>query len=152
ALAVQAREENNPEKLVALLGACLHPVQDFYSHTNWVEPLPFHGVPGADGPGWSERGYGSNPTWFDIPADVRDEFKIYAADTSDREVGPTLSPSREGHFNHRAQGDWDADGNTSLKNARAKDWQGRPLFDKADETAFFPSRQWIEGLQALVTD
>jgi len=65
----EARLENNPQKADAVLGASLHEVQDFYAHTNWIEPAKGHG-PGADGPGLREQGFGTYPTWFDVPADM----------------------------------------------------------------------------------
>jgi hypothetical protein len=88
----EARDQNDPAKLLAVLGMSLHQVQDFYTHSNWVEPK---GRPGADGPGWRERGLGSSPTWFDVPAGVRDEAEIYASDSDGR----------------RAHGYWNTDGN-----------------------------------------
>jgi hypothetical protein len=140
-LARQARDENNPEKLVAVLGMSLHPVQDFYSHTNWVEPREGHGVLGADGPGWAERGYGSNPTWFDIPANVRGEFRVYAAEA--------LAP---GGLRQRIHGAWNQDGNANLTTGMAKDWPGRPLFDAGDMSAYFASVQWLEAVRLWVND
>ncbi len=135
-IARQARDENSPEKLDAIIGMSLHPVQDFYSHTNWTEPRAFHRIPGADGPGWSERGWGSNPTWFDIPASVRNEYRIYGAETP----------------GHREHGDWNADGNNSLVTGMAKDWPGRPLHAQAMMTAYFASRQWVEAIRSWVND
>ena len=58
-------------QLLGVLGISLHQVQDFYTHTNWIEPQRAGGaeVPlGSDGPGWQARGFGSGPTWFDVPA------------------------------------------------------------------------------------
>ena len=63
-------------QLLAVLGISLHQVQDFYTHTNWIEPQSAAGaeVPlGSDGPGWQARGFGSSPTWFDVPAAEREQ-------------------------------------------------------------------------------
>jgi hypothetical protein len=140
-IARQARDEGNPEKLVEIIGISLHQVQDFYAHSNWVEPLAGHGaVPGTDGPGWAERGYGSNPTWFDVPEAARNAAKVYSADTSD------------GSVKHRVHGDWSGDGNTGLVNTMAKDWAGRPLFPQADMTAYFATRQWLQAIRLWVND
>ena len=37
-IAREARDENDPAKLLTVLGVSLHQVQDFYTHTNWMEP------------------------------------------------------------------------------------------------------------------
>jgi hypothetical protein len=128
----EARDENDPAKLLTVLGVSLHQVQDFYTHTNWVEPET--GL-GAEGPGWKDRGFGSSPTWFDVPADKRDAVTIYTANT-------------QGHT--RQHGNWNTDGNTSLNTAMNKDWPGRPLYLPSATTAYFASRQWIEAVRSWV--
>ncbi len=50
-----AAREGNSTRVVALIGMSLHAVQDFYTHSNWVETRP--GFSGA----YSTR------TWFDFP-------------------------------------------------------------------------------------
>ncbi len=137
-LAREARDNNDPAELLAVLGISLHPLQDFYSHTNWIEPRSGHGdVPGADGPGWQERGFGSYPTWFDVPPEEREKVEIYGDAT----------PGHE-----RIHGLWNADGNKGLQSAVNKDWPGRPLYLKAAPTAYFASRQWIEAVRSWVND
>ena len=37
-IAREARDQNDPAKLLTVLGVSLHQVQDFYTHTNWMEP------------------------------------------------------------------------------------------------------------------
>ena len=54
----EARAQNDRAKLLAVLGMSLHQVQDFYTHTNWIEPVS--GL-GAEGPGWRSRGFGTQP-------------------------------------------------------------------------------------------
>jgi hypothetical protein len=133
-LARVARESNNPEMLLTVLGISLHQVQDFYSHTNWLEP---EGEPLRDGPGWAARGFGRTPTWFDVPAAVRNAEDLYAGGS------PRVA---------RSHGGWNADGNRDLKNANAKDWPGRPLYAEAHMTAYFATRQWVRAVRASVGD
>lgn len=135
-LAQEARHHDDPEELLAVLGISLHEVQDFYAHTNWVEPQSANGLPGADGPGWKERGFGSSPTWFDIPASARNAVTIY----SDESPG------------HRPHGYWNSDGNTSVRTAMNKDWPGRPYYLQAATTAYFATRQWVEAVRSWVGD
>ncbi len=135
-LAREARDRNDPEELLAVLGISLHELQDFYSHTNWVESRPGHGVPGSDGPGWQERGFGSNPTWFEVPPAERYKYTIY----SDELPGK------------RAHGYWNTDGNRSMASAMNKDWPGRPYYLQAATTAYFATRQWVEAVRLWVDD
>lgn len=132
-LVQEARDENDPAKLLTVLGMSLHQVQDFYSHTNWIEPQ--RGM-GTDGPGWPERGYGSTPTWFDVPVAAREGVPLYA----------------NGTHGHRPHGHWNGDGNTSLATAMAKDWPGRPLYLRSAVTAYFASRQWVQAVRSWVGD
>src|SRR5688572_11938243 len=70
---------NDAMGAVVVLGMTLHEVQDFYTHTNWVEPQGVRTSVGYSGPGWAATGtYGTNPTWFDVPATVRANFPIYS--------------------------------------------------------------------------
>jgi len=132
----EARLENNPQKADAVLGASLHEVQDFYAHTNWIEPAKGHG-PGADGPGLREQGFGTYPTWFDVPASERDKFTIYGDSTP-------------GHS--RTHGYWSTDGNTSLNSGMNKDSPPRPYYLEAAITAYFATRQWVEAARSWVND
>jgi PLAT/LH2 domain len=132
----EAREEDDPLTALTALGISLHKIQDFYAHTNWVESRRGHGASGSDGPGWQERGFGSNPTWFDVPAADRNAATIY----SDTSKG------------HRPHGYWNTDGNNSVRTGMNKDWAGRPYFMPAVTTAYFASRQWIETVRAMVDD
>lgn len=130
----EARDKNQPETLLAIIGMSLHQVQDFYSHTNWVEPT---GTAVAGGPGWEAKGMGGTPTWFDIPKAVRDAEDIYSAGSFKRV---------------RDHGSWKADGNITLGSSMAKDWPGRPLYTQAHTASYFASRQWVQGLKAYVAD
>jgi PLAT/LH2 domain-containing protein len=136
ALAQEARERNDPAELLAVLGISLHQLQDFYTHSNWVEARPGHGIAGSDGPGWQERGYGSYPTWFDLPANVRETSTIYADESQ----------------GHRLHGFWNSDGNNAIDTMMNKDWSGRPYYTPAAISAYFATRQWIEAVRAWVGD
>lgn len=59
----EARDRNDPLQALTALGISLHQVQDFYSHTNWVERTL---SPLSEGPDWATKGYGATPTWFDV--------------------------------------------------------------------------------------
>lgn len=133
-LARQARQSNDPEMLLTVLGISLHQVQDFYSHTNWLEP---EGEPFRDGPGWAARGFGRTPTWFDVPPAVRNAEDLYAGGS------PRVA---------RIHGGWNADGNRNLSTANAKDWPGRPFYAEAHMASYFATRQWVRAVRAHVGD
>jgi hypothetical protein len=130
----EAAAENDPAKLLTVLGVSLHQLQDFYTHTNWLEP---GGVLGGEGPDWAGQGFGSSPTWFDIPADKRDAVTIYTANT-------------QGH--PRQHGSWNSDRNRNLTKNMNKDWPGRPLWRESAISAYFASRQWIQAVRSWVGD
>ena len=130
----EARDENNPEKLLAVLGTSTHQIQDFYAHTNWVEPQT--GL-GADGPGWQEKGFGSYPTWYDVPASAREKTVIYGDSTP-------------GHS--RSHGFWSSDENRSLRTMMNKDSIPRPYYLPAAITAYYATRQWTQAVRSWVND
>jgi hypothetical protein len=119
--------------VLSALGVSLHSLQDFYTHSNWVEP---GGVPGAEGPTWEARGQGRTPTWYDLPKGVRDGAQIYTG----------RSPG------HRPHGAWHEDRNAHLGSGMNKDWSGRPLFVEAYQSAFFATRQWVRAVRAWLGD
>jgi hypothetical protein len=127
-----AAQRNDPLMVLAILGTTLHTVQDFYAHSNWVEPTNY-GVPG--GPGVSKLGYGSHPTWFDIPPEVR------ATLTGVKKVYTGV------HGVTRTHGNWRSNSNNSLRSGLNKDWPGRPKYEEAYITAYFASRQWIRAVR-----
>ena len=137
----------DPLQLLGVLGISLHQVQDFYTHTNWIEPQSAAGteVPlGSDGPGWQARGFGSSPTWFDVPTAEREKVTIYAAATAE---------------GRRTHGEWDGsdegvagDGNATLSGTMAKDWHGRPLYLQSAIAAYFATRQWVRAVRSWVAD
>ncbi len=134
-IAREARDKNDPQMLNAIIGMSLHQVQDFYSHTNWLEPAGAD--PARRGPGWEMQGWGRTPTWFDVVAPVRDAEDIYSAGSTGRT---------------RNHGGWNADGNKSLDFSMAKDWPGRPMYTEAHIASYFAARQWVQALRAHVAD
>jgi hypothetical protein len=127
----EAAAENDPQKALAVLGESLHQVQDFYAHSNWLERKPGFG---GDGPDWLEQGFGSYPTWFDVPASERAKFTIYGDSTP----------------GHRRHGDWNSDGNINLNSAMNKDSPPRPYYLEAAITAYFATRQWVQAAESWV--
>ncbi len=98
---------------------------------------------GSDGPGWQGRGFGSSPTWFDVPAAEREKVTI-SSPTADSE---------------RTHGEWDGsdkgvpgDGNRTLSGTMAKDWHGRPLYLQSAIAAYFATRQWLRAVRSWVAD
>ncbi len=134
ALATEARDRNDPDQLLSVIGISLHEVQDFYTHSNWVEPT---GDPGRSGPGWGSKGWGTTPTWFDLPPAIRSAERIYTAGST-------------GII--RDHGGWNADANANLNSSMAKDWAGRPLYTEAYTGAYFASRQWVQAIRTAVND
>jgi hypothetical protein len=128
-----AAARGNVEELLAAIGMTTHQVQDFYAHTNWVEPSS---PPAGDGPGWLARGQGNVPTWFDVPKAERDKVLV----TGDS------APGQRGH------GSWQEDKNENLKSATGKDWPGRPLNAEAQMAAYFGTRQWVRAIRTWVAD
>ena len=126
-------QTKDPLTVLTILGISTHAVQDFYSHTNWVETAGEYGSP--DGPGWSSR-YGSAPTYFDIDKSVRESKAIYSAV----------------HDVPRGHGKWQTNHNDSLQDGLNKDWPGRPLYEKAYLTAYFATRQWVRAARGWLGD
>ncbi len=130
----QAKQRQDPVQLLSAIGISLHGVQDFYTHSNWVEPA---NTPGFDGPGWKQRGYGDFPTWFDIPKGERDGSRIEVAN----------APG-----GHRKHGGWKDDNNESLTTADNKDTPGRPMYQQSYITSHFASRQWVQAMKLWLGD
>lgn len=61
--AQEAERRQDPAGLLSVLGASLHTVQDFYSHSNW-----------------SNLNWGGDATWFDVPAAEREAKAIRSVD------------------------------------------------------------------------
>lgn len=128
AAAADVRAARNPAEryrrmvyLAVLIGASLHPVQDFYSHSNWVELYPMQG------------GVYGTRTWFDTPAPsplLRTGL-----------VGPgnDMDPTRDSARDH---GGYDAGMN--------HDSYSRPRWSEAYVYAYSGSRQWLRAIRQWV--
>jgi hypothetical protein len=132
---------NDPLGVLSTIGASLHAVQDFYSHSNWVEDLRPNGL---GGPGIASLGYGSHPTFFDVPPDVRRTVLV-----GDRAVYTGVRGAPREHHGH-----WRSHmlprfppGRPTFEEALNKDWPGRPKFQDAYITAYFASRQWLRAMR-----
>jgi hypothetical protein len=124
-----AETRNDPLVVLAAIGMITHSLQDFYTHSNWVEdPNPEFG---RGGPGVARLGYGSHPTYFDVPPEVRRDLHVY--------TGVEGIPRDHGH--------WRSNGNTSLHEGLNKDSAGRPKFQEAYVTAYFATRQWVRAMR-----
>lgn len=124
-----AGRQNDPYQVMAVLGISLHSVQDFYTHSNWVEdPSPEEG---RGGPGVASLGYGETPTWFDVPPEVRRQLAVY--------TGVKGIPRGHGH--------WQSNKNRNLTDGLNKDWPGRPKYQEAYVSAYFATRQWIRAVR-----
>jgi hypothetical protein len=133
-----AAQRNDPLLVLAAVGITLHTVQDFYTHSNWVEDYrrPRGGIlDQGGGPGIKALGYGDTPTWFDVPPEVRRTL------TFDREVYTGVKNVRRGH------GHWRSNDNLNLRDGLNKDWPGRPKFEEAYITAYFATRQWVRAMR-----
>lgn len=128
-----AGEKQDPAGVMAILGASLHSVQDFYAHSNWVEDPSSE--PGRGGPGIARMGYGDFPTWFDVPGPVRETL------VGNKAVYTGVPGIPRGH------GHWRSNENTSLHDGLNKDHNGRPKYQEAYLTAYFATRQWIRGVR-----
>ena len=122
-------------QVLSVLGIGLHSLQDFYSHSNWIEQ---QGVSGADGTDWSKLTVGLTPTWFDVPKKTRDPLNVYIGEST-------------GH-KERPHGAWNTDGNRSTVKGLNKDWPGRIGYAGAFTTSYFATRQWVRGVRAALAD
>ena len=100
---------------------------------------------GSDGPGWQARGFGSSPTWFDVPAAEREKVTVYTAE----HARSTSASTASGTAATRAS---PSDGNTTLSGTMAKDWHGRPLYLQSAIAAYFATRQWLRAVRSWVAD
>lgn len=122
-------------QILTTIGMGLHQLQDFYSHSNWIEKK---GFPGVDGTDWSAFTVGLTPTWFDVPKSTRDGLNVYIGESTGHEERP--------------HGAWNTDGNRSMEHGVNKDWPGRAGYPDAYTTAYFASRQWVRAVRAALGD
>jgi hypothetical protein len=130
-----AGRQNRPDPLevMAVLGISLHAVQDFYTHSNWVEDP--HPEDGRGGPGVPSLGFGETPTWFDVPPEVRRQL------VGNRAVYTGVKGIPRGH------GNWQSNKNEHLRGGLNKDWPGRPKYQESYVSAYFATRQWIRAVR-----
>ncbi len=117
----KAATDGDALHVVALLGMSLHAVQDFYSHSNWVEEHML-----------SDTGYLTD-TYFDNP--------IVAA-------FPTLRTGRYPNSNPLKPTDH-GDGQPSTAGMN-HDAYARPRWNQAYVFAFCASRQWVQAAEGWV--
>ena len=134
----EASQKRDPLLVLTAVGTSLHSLQDFYTHSNWVEDAT--GEFGRGGPGLAAQGWGDTPTWFDLPEDVRTSF----AGSQTVYTGVKGVPREHGH--------WKSGDNEHLDDGLNKDWPGRPKFQEAYVAAHFASRQWIRAMRTWLAD
>ena len=110
-------------------------------HAHQLDRARRRGGSAADGPGWQERGFGSSPTWFDVPAPMRER----ARSTPRTRGGTAIAPARR-------LGRPTATQAQNRFNTMAKDWPGRPLYLQSAIAAYFASRQWVQAVRSWVAD
>ena len=133
---IRSAGADKPLQVLSVIGTTLHSLQDFYSHSTWIEQ---QGVDGVVGPNWSGSIYGRTPTWFDVPQAVRDKLEnVYIGASTGHEDRP--------------HGKWNTDGNKSAVHGVNKDWPGRPGYTDAYLSAYFASRQWVQAIHAALGD
>ena len=122
--------------LMALLGMSLHNVQDFYTHSNWVEGMDG----GTTGPSLGKGAlakYGDHPTWLSMDRKDREALDVYTY--LDR------NGVKRGH------GRWD-----SPDDSLNKDWSGRRRsthgYLNSYVCAWFATRQWVRLYHDWVKD
>ncbi len=118
----QAAREGDTLKALTLLGVSLHTVQDFYSHSDWVETHP-------RSPGGPYR----TETWFDDPNATRlDLYSGWYPNSSNPPTG------------RMAHGDWQSGLN--------KDSYSRPRWDEAYVFAYAASREWVNAVHLWIAE
>ncbi len=122
--------------LLTLLGMSLHNVQDFYTHSNWVEQ-------DFDNPGIGKgvlEPYGKHPTWLSVPRPIREKLKVHTQ-------APKGKPGRQ-------HGDWNTDWNSgpSPTISMNKDWAGRRYYTEAYLCAYFATVQWTRLFRSYLAD
>jgi hypothetical protein len=123
-LVQQAAKDQDPVKLLTVMGMTLHAVQDFYTHSNWVELHPR----AAGAPYRTE-------TWFGGPLPAG--MNVFTAHASHYK-GPTPPAYVQPHG-----------GYTSGMN---HDEYGRPRWDEAYVFAYVACREWVSAIRGWVNE
>lgn len=117
----QAERQRRLIYLAVLIGASLHPVQDFYSHSNWVETYPMRG------------GIYGTRTWFDTPSPSASLRTGLVGPGN--ELHPTGDPARDHGDNEKGM------------NHDSYDRRG---WSQAYVYAYSASRQWLAAVRQWV--
>jgi hypothetical protein len=97
-LAQEAREQDDPLELLEVLASASTPFRTSTPTPTGSKRRRATAVVGSDGPGWTERGFGSYPTWFDVPAEERNKVEIYGDSTPGHKRNPRpLGRQRQQH-------------------------------------------------------
>lgn len=118
----QATRDRDALKLLTIMGVSLHAVQDFYTHSNWVELR-----------GYSPSLY-QTASWFDAPPSSSQNVFTGVASSF-----PGTPPP--GHPKHGGYDD-----------GLNKDQYGKPLWDQSYVYAFSASREWVNAIQTWVSE
>ena len=119
----QAVTKEDPLNLLTILGISLHGVQDFYSHSNWVEEHSSS----SDGNSYSSA------TWFDSPRDTTSQLKLYTG-----AYPPELDKEKKPHGKY--------------KDGMNKDSYVRDNWEQAYVSAYAASRQWVNAVHEWVKE
>ncbi len=136
---LDCRNRRDALGVLTVMGISLHALQDFYTHSNWVEPIGSRSQNGFSGPGWAAAGrYGSHPTWFDVPPADRVAQDIYSR--------------KQSGSNKAEHGGWDSPNAGTNKVGMNKDSAGRPMYRDAYITAAIASRTWVQAMKTWLGD
>lgn len=117
-----AAERGDVLDLLTIIGTSLHTVQDFYSHSNWVQLHP-------------SRNAAYNPiSYFDDPQ------------------GRTNEKLRTGDYKYKSIPGIDLYVHGSYTYGMNQDSYSRPRWDKAYVFAYYASRQWVNQIHEWVKE
>lgn len=119
----QAVTKQDPLNLLTILGISLHGVQDFYSHSNWVEEHSSS----SDGNSYSSA------TWFDSPPATESQLKLY--------TGYYPEPLPKAEKPHGKYND-----------GMNKDSYVCDNWEQAYVSAYAASRQWVNAVHKWVNE
>ena len=119
----QAVTKKDPLNLLTILGISLHGVQDFYSHSNWVEAHPSS----SDGNSYSSA------TWFDSPPATGSQLKLY--------TGYFPDPLPKAELPHG-----------KYNKGMNKDSYVCDNWEQAYVSAYAASRQWVNAVHEWVNE
>lgn len=117
----EATKKEDALNLLTILGISLHAVQDFYSHSNWVE------VHSSS----SDRKFYSSATWFDSPPATGSQLKLYTGSYPELREG---AEKLHGNYN----------------DGMNKDSYVCDNWEQAYVSAYAASRQWVNAVHEWV--